>query len=373
MPKNVFYEVTENDLYKLLKDIKPDLSFDKDLTIRDVDYTNLNNWAAHPKLNNEQFYIPNNSYKTTKKNDIDVFFIHGTGFYGKEWNFNMNKESAAYERTEIMMANQASVFNDSCNIYAPEYRQATYFSFFDKETNGIKAFDLAYRDIEESFNCFINQFNNGRPFILAGHSQGALHLSRLIHNKVLNNKLKNNLICAYPIGYILPEIYFNEIYPNMSFSHSYNDTNCIVTWATIMHGYKRTWQKVPLWKPSGWSSQKMNQKLISTNPFSWNDDVNWQKPNNSHLSTMIKTTNYNYLDRLSQNHSGEKKSIVPSAIQDFQIRINTKTGLIEAKGDLIDRISKVQYFTGDLHSFDISLFWGSFRQNIKDRINAFIK
>ena len=149
MPKNVFYEVTENDLYKLLKDIKPDLSFDKDLTIRDVDYSNLNNWAAHPKLNNEQFYIPNNSYKTTKKNDIDVFFIHGTGFYGKEWNFNMNKESAAYERTEIMMANQASVFNDSCNIYAPEYRQATYFSFFDKETNGIKAFDLAYRDIEE--------------------------------------------------------------------------------------------------------------------------------------------------------------------------------------------------------------------------------
>jgi hypothetical protein len=88
---------------------------------------------------------------------------------------------------------------------------------------------------------------------------------------------------------------------------------------------------------------------------------------------MIKSTNYNYLDRLSQNHSGEKKSIVPSAIQDFQIRINTKTGLIEAKGDLIDRISKVQYFTGDLHSFDISLFWGSFRQNIKDRINAFIK
>ena len=32
MPKNVFYEVTENDLYKLLKDIKPDLSFDKDFT-----------------------------------------------------------------------------------------------------------------------------------------------------------------------------------------------------------------------------------------------------------------------------------------------------------------------------------------------------
>ena len=29
-----------------------------------------------------------------------------------------------------MLANQASVFNGSCNIYAPEYRQATYYSFF---------------------------------------------------------------------------------------------------------------------------------------------------------------------------------------------------------------------------------------------------
>ena len=42
----------------------------------------------------------------------------------------MDKNKSAYERTEIMLGNQASVFNESCNIYY-EYRQATYYSFFD--------------------------------------------------------------------------------------------------------------------------------------------------------------------------------------------------------------------------------------------------
>ena len=40
----------------------------------------------------------------------------------------MEKDRAAYERTEMMLGNQVSAFNDSCNIYAPEYRQATYYS-----------------------------------------------------------------------------------------------------------------------------------------------------------------------------------------------------------------------------------------------------
>ena len=47
-------------------------------------------------------------------------------------------------RTEIMLSNQITPFNDSCNIYAPEYRQATYFSYFAKNSDGTKAHDLAF-------------------------------------------------------------------------------------------------------------------------------------------------------------------------------------------------------------------------------------
>ena len=93
----------------------------------------------------------------------------------------MDKNRSAYERTEIMLANQASAFNDTCNIYAPEYRQATYYSFFDTKGNGQNALDLAYEDIENAFDYFIENFNHKKPFIIAGHSQGALHALSLIH------------------------------------------------------------------------------------------------------------------------------------------------------------------------------------------------
>ena len=109
----------------------------------------------------------------------------------------MDKTKSAYERTEIMLGNQASAFNESCNIYAPEYRQATYYSFFDKENNGQKALDLAYKDVENAFDYFIEKFNQNKPFIIAGHSQGSLLAHKLINKRINNTSLQNNFICAY--------------------------------------------------------------------------------------------------------------------------------------------------------------------------------
>ena len=59
-------------------------------------------------------------------------------------------------------------------------------------------------------------------------------------------------------------------------------------------------------------------------------------------------------------------------IQGFSALLNNKTGLLETEGPLIDNIQKMKFFNGDLHSFDIMLFWGTLRQNIKDRISSFI-
>ena len=73
--------------------------------------------------------------------------------------------SAAYERTGSHLATQASAFSETCNVYAPYYRQATYFSFFDtKSKNGFNALDLAYSDLSNAFEVFMEKHNNGKPF-----------------------------------------------------------------------------------------------------------------------------------------------------------------------------------------------------------------
>ena len=115
----------------------------------------------------------------------------------------------------------------------------------------------------------------------------------------------------------------------------------------------------------------MIQKIVSTNPFSWTNDSLWHEDKNN-LSIINKAQDYDFTDRFRKEHTGSKKSIGLTRIQGFSSSLNNETGLVEAKGPLIENIQKMKFFNGDLHSFDVMLFWGTLRQNIKDRINAFI-
>ena len=82
-----------------------------------------------------------------------------------------------------MLAGQASAFNSSCDIYAPEYRQATFFSFFDETGDGQKALERAYKDVENAFFQFL-EFIGEKPFFIASHSQGTLHGQQLISKHI---------------------------------------------------------------------------------------------------------------------------------------------------------------------------------------------
>ena len=88
-------------------------------------------------------------------------------------------------------------------------------------------------------------------------------------------------------------------------------------------------------------------------------------------SIINKSKDYNFTDQISTEHTGAKKSIGLTRIQDFSAAVNVDSGLVETKGPLIDNIKKMKFFSGDLHSFDMMLFWGTLRQNVKDRIKNF--
>ena len=360
-----------NDFSEFLKLIQPKQSFEESIHPSVPDYSDIYNWAATPDIDGQQFYVPDSVFKIKKNNDVDVFYIHPTGFFETSWNFDMDKTKSAYERTEIMLGNQASAFNGNCNIYAPEYRQATYFSFYDKNDNGQKALDLAYKDIKSAFNYFLEYFNKGKPFIIAAHSQGALLGQRLINELINKKPIQDQFICAYIVGYIIPKKFYDDIFSNIKKSEKYNDTNCIISWSTVVEGFKRNKEKTLLWKPDGWSVIPMKQKIISTNPLSWTNDDKWHNDENN-KSIINKAQNYDFLDRFRNEHTGTKKSIRFTRIQGLSAMINNHSGLVETKGPLIENIKKMKSFNGDLHSLDIMLFWGSLRQNIKDRIDAFI-
>ena len=114
----------------------------------------------------------------------------------------------------------------------------------------------------------------------------------------------------------------------------------------------------------------MRQKIVATNPFSWTNNSSWHK--DIHNKAIInRAENYDFNDRFRIEHTGCKKSIGLTKVQDFETSLNKNSGLLETRGSLINKFKKMKFFNGDLHSFDMMLFWGSLRNNIKDRINAF--
>jgi len=365
--------MADENLLNFLKLVQPESNFANDSIPKEPNYSLKESWAALPEFDGYQYLVPSDKYAISRNNDVDVFYIHPTGFFEKKWNFNLDKSSSAYERTEVMLSNQASVFNGSCNIYAPAYRQATYYSFFSNHENGLKALDLAYQDVEKAFDYYIENFNNGRPFFIYGHSQGALHGQRLIHNRISNTTLKNQFINGYLIGYVIPENLFTDLFPNLNASKNNSDIGSIISWSTVADGYKRGRASTPFWKPDGgWGFQDMTNKIVSVNPFSWNTDESWCEQNEHHCSIINKSNNDVFMDLTMLKHTNSKKAIGRTRVQNFFSRINSKNGLLETKGDLIDKMRKMRSFNGDLHSFDVMLFWGSMRQNIQERTNAFL-
>ena len=71
----------------------------------------------------------------------------------------------------------ASVFEESCNVFVPWYRQAgmRYAMEVSKQTGSNEAAlsGVSYTDIKASLDYYFEKCNNGRPFIIAGHSQGS--------------------------------------------------------------------------------------------------------------------------------------------------------------------------------------------------------
>src|ERR1700739_3292392 len=136
---------------------------------------------------------------------IDVFYVHPTTYLiGNKWNANLSDEEVNKKTDQLAIRNQASVFNEMCRVYAPRYRQAVLFSYAhyaEKKGNASQAFDLAYGDVKAAFTYYLKNYNQGRPFIIASHSQGTDHCIRLIHDFIENDStLKKKLVAAYIIG-----------------------------------------------------------------------------------------------------------------------------------------------------------------------------
>ena len=216
----------------------PIKAFENDKVTATPDYSKEKYWAALPTKKDSADAIPYHSdLKDGQVNaKADVFFIYPTIYItGRNWNADVNNKrlNRRIDKTTIRL--QASAFNGSCKVYAPRYRQAVLASFRNGSENGKKALDFAYQDVKTAFDYYLKHYNNGRPFIIASHSQGTWHASCLLHEYFEKDSLlRKKLVAAYLIGGWIRKNEFKDI----PVCDSATQTGCVICWNSREWGMK---------------------------------------------------------------------------------------------------------------------------------------
>lgn len=305
----------------------------------EIDYALEANWAALPTRYDAADRLPKKSDLKDEQASAsaDVFFIHPTilTYSPKneyQWNASITDSYLNNLVDSTTILNQASIFNAAGRIYAPRYRQAHYYAFVtEHKEDKAAALDLAYEDVKKAFDYYLANYNAGRPIIIASHSQGTVHATRLLKEYFDGKALQKQLVAAYIIGIATPKNTFTSIPP----CQSPLQTGCFIAWTTFLQGY------LPPWHPG------KPTELVSTNPLTWTLDENFapKELNSGGVSYGFKWVR-NFAD--AQNHQGILWTNTPYVFGRSFVKIK------------------------NWHQADLNLFYAPIRNNAKDRVSEFL-
>lgn len=167
---------------------------------------------------------------------VDVFYIYPTTLRS-DTQLNADPENAEANRwvDESAIGRQASVFNACCRVFAPRYRAASYLALMNPSVRD-NAFALAYSDVERAFDWYLAHENRGRPFIIAGHSQGAFHAATLLEKRIDGTSLQRQLVAAYIVGINLAEGEFGKRFHSLKPCDKPAQTGCVIQWEAVTEG-----------------------------------------------------------------------------------------------------------------------------------------
>jgi len=115
----------------------------------------------------------------------------------------LNSDLVAGLEENAAAAVQLARFGSVCRSFAPIYRQVTLaalsraFAGEDLSAN----FALAYGDVLAAWKEFLTHRNQGRPFVLIGHSQGSIHLLKLLADEIEGRPEAKRMLSAILLGW----------------------------------------------------------------------------------------------------------------------------------------------------------------------------
>lgn len=298
--------------------------------------------------------LPEGAGKAVRKPQVDVFYIHPTTFRSATGQMNADPADSAANKwvDESTVARQASAFTGCCRVFAPRYRAASYNSFADPAKQKA-AFALAYSDVERAFDHFLKHRNKGRPFIIAGHSQGAFHAATLVEKRIDGTPLQKRLVAAYIVGINLSEGDFGRRFAHVRPCTTPRQTGCVLQWEAILDGSDvKTAETRAQSTFIGKYGDVPGKQTVCINPLTFDERKPDAGPETS-LGAIPGDPGF-----------GPLRALLPG-----KVAARCEQGLLVVRADPALEMKPLP--GGSMHYHDFGLFWADVRADAMRRAGAF--
>ncbi len=303
-----------------------------------IDYSQKINWYKLPEINKE----------------FDTFYIYSTMYFGVN---EGDPDYATLDNAEMLAginiehAIKSSVFEESTNLFIPLYRQSSmkYAAEIYQKSGTIEPalIGMPYDDITAALDYYFENFNSGRPFIIAGHSQGSAILRLVLKGYFKEHpEYYKRMVAAYAIGYSITKDDL-DANPHMKYATGETDTGVIISWHA--EGPKNVEANVPI------PSVAILKNGIAINPLNWKLDETYA-PASMNLGSLVMC-----------EKTGATE--ICNIDGDAQVCIARGTVVTNAKAvpnEMTDLAGPQSY-----HQDDYSIFYNNIKDNVAKRIAAY--
>lgn len=299
---------------------------------QEPDYADMGSWAY---------------WRVGENKPADLFIVCPTVDLGTGGNKNMSlADNEAKKNFYGALNMERGIYEQHCRMYAPYYRQAVLADYDLPANEAEPYFNLAYKDVRAAFLYYMQHENNGKPFVLAGFSQGAEMCLRLLKEFGNEDFVKNNMVACYAIGWRFTPQEAKQ-YPYIRPAQSADDLGTV-----IMFNSEAPEVTSSLMVPHG-------EKSFCINPLNWRTDGTMA---DKALNSGACFTDY----------SGSIKREVPQLTGCYidSVRGTLKVTDIDKK----EFVPGLPLFSeGVYHIYDYQFFYRNLQQNVNLRIKTFME
>ena len=278
----------------------------------------------------------------------DVFYIAPTCIWDwKDADGNIyhhmdvdNPEQRGRVDRSIRLAH--ALFGKHCRLYAPYYRQTTMESWMTAPDETERRYAVAHEDVVRAFDYYMTHCNAGRPFILAGHSQGAKAVIELLKH-TLTPRQHERMVAAYAFGYAVSRQELEQ-YPLLRPARDSLDCGVLLCYNSVS-------------APEA-VSPLFQGNAVCINPLNWRTDTTYASPDR-HAGAVF--------------FDGKGKADTLRHRIGARIDEATHTLIVDGLDDdayYIPSIGKL-FPKGNYHVQELNIYFLNVQQNLAQRIAAF--